>query len=218
MACWCTGIFHFETEPSIDVLKSMTPQPIRNYIYVINLMSQFSKLATRIEFEHQCYFKSLFPHYHKSLFSVNLPAMPPNSVINQRPLSFHVSCMKMDVMLKLLSTLRIWQRIVNRHPNTILYFQNKVVLMEITILLWFLFCAFQDLCSLQESVCGNCPSRSKSYRSNGMRLTCKHFFLYQSFYLRILICWQVRFKPFSIMTFWAYFFLKSYESFILSFQ
>lgn len=135
MVCWCIGIFHFETEPSIDVLKSMAPQPIRNYNYVINLMSQFSKLATHIEFGHQRYFKSLFPSYHKSLYSANLPAMPPNSVINQCPLSFHVSCMKMDVMLKLLGTLRISQRIVNRHPNNILYFQYKVVLMEITILL-----------------------------------------------------------------------------------
>lgn len=183
--------------------QNMTPQPIRNYNYVINLMSQFSKLATHIEFEHQCYFKSLFPSYHKSLCSANLPAMPPNSVINQCPLSFHVSCMKMDVLLKLLSTLRISQRIVNRNPNTILYFQYKEVLMEITILLWLLFCAFQDLCSLRERVCVNRPSKSKSHRRNGMLFTCKHFFLYQSFYLRLLICWQLHFKSFSIITFWA---------------
>lgn len=215
MVCWCIGIFHFETEPSINVLKSMTPQPIRNYNYVINLMSQFSKLATRIEFEHQCYFKSLFPSDHKSLCSANLPAMPLKTVINQCPLSFHVSCMKMDVMLKLPNTLRISQRIVNRHSDAILYFQYKVVLMEITILLWFLFCEFQDLCSLKERVCVHHPSRPKSHHTSGMLFTCKQFYLYQSFDLRLLICSQLHFKPFSIITFWAYFFLKSYESFII---
>lgn len=34
----CFSTFHFENEPSIDVVRSMTPQAIRNYNYVINIM------------------------------------------------------------------------------------------------------------------------------------------------------------------------------------
>ena len=54
---------HFENEPSVDVVRSMSPQTVRNYDCVINIMWPFSTLATQMEFKNRNYLqkKKLFP-------------------------------------------------------------------------------------------------------------------------------------------------------------
>lgn len=67
-SAWYSGVsalsFHFENVPSIDVVSSRTPQTIRNYKCVINIIYQFSKLATHVKFKNRSYLQKTFPSHH----------------------------------------------------------------------------------------------------------------------------------------------------------
>lgn len=95
---------HFENVPSIDVVSSRTPQTIRNYNRVINVMYQFSKLATHVEFKNKSYLRKLFPSHQMSVPAIgrhSLAMLLIDGMIHW-PLSFQILSVKMkSTLLKL---------------------------------------------------------------------------------------------------------------------
>ena len=125
--------FHFKNEPSIDVVRSMTLQTIRNYNCVINIIQQFSKLATHIELKNQeLSIKKLSPS-HQSFY---------NDIVAHQQFS-----QTMEWSLALVFSNFICENKVNLKFNILASctqncfcgFWYKAAPMEITVLFFFYF-------------------------------------------------------------------------------